>query len=438
MKNRLFLLTVVGMMAAGAMAGSLTACAEEVTLTWFVEGLSDEEIEAWETAAIQPFEEANPGIKIEMSANQDYETALKVQLASGSGADLVNLGGPSFITEYVTEDGSDDKLVDLTEMMEEAGLTDIVQEWALDTCKYNGKIYGVPNSYEGLGIYYNVDLFNKYGLTVPTTLDELNKICAVFKENGIIPIAQGSSDQASANEQMMSEVLASYCGRENVKAALMGEIPWTDQMFVDAFTWWDDFWKNGYYNDCKSHTISWNDAQSLFYSQQAAMYITSTYLINDLSTVADFDYDMMDFPGNGTTTEPLLCVGAGGVIAINAGSPYIEEAFKFVEFLFTDDHVAADLVSAGQQPLPMDIDSDMYVDVPEKSIKILDQLEDAMNNLDTCGYCMWTFFPSDLREYLIENCVAVWLDEMTVDEYLEGAQEAFDRDQEAGRGVNLP
>ena len=88
---------------------------EEVTLTWFVEGLSDEEIDAWRTCAIEPFEAQNPGIKIEMSANKDYETALKVQLASGTGADLVNLGGPSFIREYVSEDGADDKILDLTE-----------------------------------------------------------------------------------------------------------------------------------------------------------------------------------------------------------------------------------------------------------------------------------------------------------------------------------
>ena len=421
-----------------AISVPFSVMAEETTLTWFVEGLSDEEIEAWMTYAIEPFEEENPGIRIEMSANQDYETALKVQLASGKGADLVNLGGPSFICEYVTEDGSDDKILDLTDKMKESGLDQIVQSWALDTCKYNGKIYGVPNSYEGLGIYYNEDMFNEYGYEVPTTLDELNTLCADLKEKGIIPIAQGSADQASVNEQMLCQVLCSYAGRENVKKALEGELPWTDDVFVGAVTWLKDFWQNGYYNDCKSHTITGNDALSLFYSGQAAMYITSTWIIGNFSKECEFNYNMMDFPGNGTTSKPSLMIGSGGVIAINAGSEHQEEAFKFIEFLFKNEQVAADLVTHGQQPLPRDIDENMYGELPEKSVSILEQLESAIANITTSGYCMWTYWPAECRQYLIENCVAVWLDEMTVEDYLSGAQAAFENDQAAGRGVSIP
>lgn len=411
---------------------------EEVTLTWFVEGLSDEEIDAWRTSAIEPFEAQNPGIKIEMSANKDYETALKVQLASGTGADLVNLGGPSFIREYVSEDGTDDKILDLTAYIDQAGLENVVQTWALDTCKYNGKIYGIPNSYEGLGIYYNADMFNEYGYEIPRTFDELNAICADLKSRGIIPIAQGSSDQASVNEQILCEVLCAYAGRDTVKKALQGEIPWTDPVFNEAVTWLKEFWQNGYDNECKSHTITGNDALSLFYSQRAAMYITSTWIINNFSKECDFAYDMMYFPGKDESIAPSLMIGAGGVTAINAGTSHPDEAFKFLAFLFSDEQVAADLVTAGLQPLPRDIDRNRYGDLPQKSMDILDQLQDALANMETAGYCMWTFWPSECREFFIENCVAVWLDDMTVDDYLAGAQAAFERDMAAGGGVNIP
>jgi len=60
-----------------------------------------------------------------------------------------------------------------------------------------------------------------------------------------------------------------------------------------------------------------------------------------------------------------------------------------------------------------------------------DVLEEAQEN-DMIGYCSWTFFPSETRIYMNENTDALFLDMLTVDQYLAKAQETIDAAIAAG------
>ena len=49
----------------------------------------------------------------------------------------------------------------------------------------------VPMDTNYSGIFYNRDVFETYSLDIPTTLDELYKVCNTLKENGIAPFVCG-------------------------------------------------------------------------------------------------------------------------------------------------------------------------------------------------------------------------------------------------------
>ncbi|HEX2280879.1 MAG TPA: hypothetical protein VHG52_03860, partial [Thermomicrobiales bacterium] len=59
----------------------------------------------------------------------------------------------------------------------------------------------------------------------------------------------------------------------------------------------------------------------------------------------------------------------------------------------------------------------------------------AANNY---GYTTWTFWPPESETYLIEEVERVWAGEISAEEYLQGHQEVFDREREAGAVPPIP
>ena len=189
------------------------ASGEKKKLIWFTEQMDDSQYAKWMKYVVTPFNESHPDIKVEISATADYEQVLKVQLAANGGPDICNMGGPSITSEYV--DGN--KILDLTEYVQNSGLDKKIFKWALDSCKVDGKIESVPNSYEALMLWYNKDMFEANGWKVPETYEDLKSVCEEAQSKGIIPIAFGTSDFKALNEQFVGVALCAYAGRENVK-----------------------------------------------------------------------------------------------------------------------------------------------------------------------------------------------------------------------------
>ena len=65
----------------------------------------------------------------------------------------------------------------------------------LETCKYNGKLYALPFLGFFEGMWVNKDIFDKYGLEIPRTYDDILKAIPVLRANDIIPIACAFSDE---------------------------------------------------------------------------------------------------------------------------------------------------------------------------------------------------------------------------------------------------
>ena len=53
----------------------------------------------------------------------------------------------------------------------------------------DGRVYGVCIDKNAYCMFYNKEVFAKYGLSVPKTTSELTRVCEVLAQNGITPIA---------------------------------------------------------------------------------------------------------------------------------------------------------------------------------------------------------------------------------------------------------
>lgn len=115
----------------------------------------------------------------------DGSAALKAKFASNKAPDIFGNGG---YQEAITWK---DKLEDLSD---QPWVKD-AYESALVPMTIDGKIYGQPVNLEGYGFAYNMELFEKAGITdLPTTFSELEAASEKLQEAGITPFSIGYAE----------------------------------------------------------------------------------------------------------------------------------------------------------------------------------------------------------------------------------------------------
>ena len=77
--------------------------------------------------------------------------------------------------------GAEGKLMDLSGLESAKNLRDIIRT----ANTVDGKLVAIPQEVVAYGLFVNVDLFNQYGLALPSTPEEFLECCRVFQENGI-------------------------------------------------------------------------------------------------------------------------------------------------------------------------------------------------------------------------------------------------------------
>lgn len=103
----------------------------------------------------------------------------------------------------------------------------------------DGKQYGVPFSYYQWGIYYNKDVFDRYGLSEPSTWDEFMALNATLKENGVAPITIGTRFLWTAAGWF--DYLNMRVNGLDYHIDLMdGKIPYTDDGVRETFKYWGE------------------------------------------------------------------------------------------------------------------------------------------------------------------------------------------------------
>ena len=86
-------------------------------------------------------------------------------------------------------------LVNMGELLKEVGLYDITNKALIDFfTSADGNMYMIPSSRTGEFFIYRKDVFDKYGLTAPTTWEEFINVCEVLKSNGEVAYNMRGAD----------------------------------------------------------------------------------------------------------------------------------------------------------------------------------------------------------------------------------------------------
>ncbi len=406
---------------------------------WFNSTGGTETAECIIANVIDPFNASNAGIQVEATLQANNWDATRTALAGGGGPDVVTTPGPSFAFE-LAEAGN---LVPLSDYADNLGWGDMFAPWALSLGLVDGTLYSVPNEVETLVLYYNETLFEENGWEAPSTIDELMALSEEIAAQDIIPFGHANAEWRPSNEWFVGEMFNHVAGPDAVFEALQGEREWTDPDFVNAIDMLNTMQQNGWFMGGldRYYTATGDERHIAFGDGAAAMNIEGTWF---LSTIDNFfgeeagnenEWGVVPMPS--ASGDAIFDLGIGSTYSINAASEHPDAVAEFITYYFSPETQATLLTVCGVAPAPVELTADALQSIDPRAAQIYESLSESSAE-GNYGYTTWTFWPPKSDLYIYEEIEKVWAGQMSTEEYLQGLQELFQEELEAGDIPPIP
>jgi raffinose/stachyose/melibiose transport system substrate-binding protein len=302
-----------------------------------------------------------------------------------------------------------------------------IYDWAKQRVTYNGTLYGIPNEVEEIVVFYNKDLVTEE----PKTVEELRQIAEELKGQDIIPLAFSDQEQWEAGH-LFSIGVSNLLGREGLDNILYGNGRWDVPEVVKAIElFFRDFVESGYYPE-GVNAITYDDANALFYSGQAAMNPTGTWLVSAIDeSVQDFEVGFFPFPSiDGSSISPPAGLGGGLFVAKNARNP--EGAITWLDYMLEDS--TARLGIEKLNVIPAHPVSTEGLDVSELFKEVLEDLSKSPQ-AEAFGYNIDVLAPQNFNEVMFSGFQEVINGSRSAEEQAQLLQAAWEKAKKQG---NIP
>jgi raffinose/stachyose/melibiose transport system substrate-binding protein len=300
---------------------------------WSSEGFPDGVKKSWEN-----FEKAT-GAKFEyIAVPNPFEDNL---LAKWTGGDRPDLLGWHVVSGQFLKIQPDKNLVDLTN-------EPFVAKTKFNMFDYVGsvdkKVYAAITTYPSLlGVFYNKEIFNKLGLTIPTNWQEFMALCGKIRQGdpNMTPIYSGTGEGWP-----LSVISGAYLADQE-KAGLDleindGKATASDPRITAAWQSILDMKNQGCFEKNLS-TSSYDDGVKTFMDGKAAMNVQGTWMVPDLIATSSLDKVNSTIGFFAVSAEGQLVswtTGQVGVyeVPINKDPKKQEAALAFVRWITSDGY----------------------------------------------------------------------------------------------------
>src|SRR5699024_978866 len=330
--------SVVWMLATLLILGMLTACSGESDgkkESAMGEDVVELELYSWRTEdreayekIIEVFEEQNPDIIVNFQPYEstEYNTILTNALVSGTGPDIAQLR-PYSGSRTIADN---DYLLPLDDV---DGINDIDESFLEAAKGSDDKIYGVPLTLNAGVIFYNQNIFEELGLNIPETWEEFLEVSRELKNNDIVPIAQGGRD-AYLLSMLHGVISPTAYGENYVNDVIEGNTDLIDSRMKDSLDRMEELEE---FLPEDFIALDDNDAQAMFYAEEAAMYINGDYRLETFeSNIPEIPIDVITgFKDENGESPVMTWVDSSYGIVENTENE--EEVLRFIEFLTTQE-----------------------------------------------------------------------------------------------------
>ena len=182
----------------------------------------------------------------------------------------------------------------LDALYEEEGWNDVFPQGVLDIVSYQGKPYSVPvNIHRANVLWYNKKVFEDNNLKPPTTFDEFFQVADTLKAAGITPLALGDNG-IWASAQVMETVLLGTLGADGYNGLWTGNTDWAGPEVTKAL---ETFKRMLSYVNSDHSSLTWDQANALVISGDAAMTIMGDWIEGDYKAKNFTDFGYVPTPG---------------------------------------------------------------------------------------------------------------------------------------------
>lgn len=440
MKLDKLILAVLGIMVSNLLIYSLVSIAQEkIVVSWWYESPEAEYEEVLRNRFVKSFETAHPNIQIDLVFKEDPFTTARTAVAVGAGPDII----PTYVSDAVFYLKAGEFLLPLDKYIEKFDWKKVIFPWALDIGRYKGKLYSLPLTYETMVLWYNKTLFDRNGWLSPQNKDELYQVSEKMEAQGIMPFAHGNADWRGTNEWFVGILYSNYAGADNVYKALTQQIRCDDPVFVEAIELLNDIFQRGWFNGLDYYSLGWDDLLGSLAEGKSGMHMGGTWWfhgIPDRFDETDNNWAWARLPVLGEGVTPVLDLGIGFSVAINAASKHPDAAAEVLNWMFNDPKRAALIMHEypGEWIVPIRIPPEAFpAEFEPRQTQALQTMADVFE-AGNYGYTTWTFWPPRTMKYIIEGIERVWGKEITPAEYMAEQQRIFAEESKEGSVPPLP
>lgn len=335
------------------------------------------------------FEKKNENIKVEITNDFSDEEKVREVVSEKGDFDIIGIK-----RNQVIEYAKSGLITDITDFVEEKELNKKLYKICLAYGKYNGKNYGIGDMPMTIEWFYNVDMFDKYGIKEPRSIKELLDVSYKLKSKKITPVSIGALDGWTLT-MLFGMITSQTTGTAEMTSGYGSDEKAFDKVpgIRNAFNIF------GRIVDISipqsSSEINYKKSIEDFITGKAAILPTGSWAVETIDQLkpSGFSYQVFESSVN-MVEQPLSRYSAtsGQVLVIPSKSKNAKLAKEFMEFLFSDDaqkifaskgYIAPlKSANAGEETIKRRIMSHLE-STDDNSIMILDNMEPKMAETTT-------------------------------------------------------
>ncbi|MDO0927475.1 extracellular solute-binding protein [Streptomyces sp. TG1A-8] len=285
---------------------------------------------AW-AEAVKEFEARHPGVRVEFEEKgfEQIQKTAPMVLNSSEAPDLMEYNKGNATAGLLSRQGL---LTDLTAQAVRRGWDEKLGAGVRTTSRYDGdgvmgsgKWYGVTDYAEYTMVFYNKDLFRKYGIAEPKTFDDLTAAMDAFVAEGITPLADAGAEYMA--QQYLYQLALSRADRSWVDAYELyrGGADFHDAAWTYAADTFADWVRRGRLSKGASG-LKAEDAGVSFIRGKAPILFSGSWWYGRFKAANTFDWGTLLWPGSDLT------LGSGGNLwVVPRGAGNKELAYDFID-----------------------------------------------------------------------------------------------------------
>ncbi len=338
-------LLLVGLLI-GAM-GIMSLAATFSIYDWWTAGGEAQAI----AAVLNMYQQAYPDVKIVQNpvaggAGVNMQAVIKSLIFAGVPPTTFQVHAGWEMYQYA----SANLLQPITNLWQSEGWTKVFPERIQQLCSYNGQFYAVPmDVHRANMVWYNKAIFDKLGLTMPTTIQGFIDMLPKIKAAGYTPIALGDSANWTT-AMLFEETLLAVAGPDKYNQYFEGKITASDPAVQQTIQY---FRTELQYVNPNHASLTWDQACGLLVSGQAAMTIMGDWANGYFMAAGwkpNVDYGGVAVPG----TEGIYNLVIDS-FPIPVGAPDVQTGYDWLKLIATVQAQATFNQIKGSIPARIDV-----------------------------------------------------------------------------------